>query len=132
MPELLKICAIGESVEAAAFIICRRFICGMTQLKARWVIERSYGGAVRASPKSGTSERDGIAVYRQKEDSVSLLGFAAIWIASLMIIGVAIWSAVRNYEKEDMRDSEALRDEERLGAEKKLRPLTGPNQISVD
>ncbi len=47
-----------------------------------------------------------------------------------MIIGVAIWSAVKNYE--DVRDSEAARDEERLGAEKKLLPLTGPNQISVD
>ncbi len=61
---------------------------------------------------------------------MSSLGFVAIWIASLMIIGVAIWSAVKNYE--DVRDSEAARDEERLGAEKKLLPLTGPNQISVD
>jgi hypothetical protein len=84
---------------------------------------------VRASPKSGTNEREGIAFYRQKEDSVSSLGFAAIWIASLMIIGVAIWSTVRKYEKED---SKAVRDEERLGVEKKLRPLTGPNQISAD
>ena len=61
---------------------------------------------------------------------MSLLGFAAIWIASLMIIGVAIWSAVRKYE--DVRNSKAARDEERLAAEKKLRPLTDPNQISVD
>jgi hypothetical protein len=47
-----------------------------------------------------------------------------------MIIGVAIWSAARKYE--DARDSNALRDKERLGAEKELGPLTGPNQISVD
>ena len=49
-----------------------------------------------------------------------------------MIIGLAIWSAVRNYEKEDLRNSKALRDEEQLAAEKKLPPLTGSNQISVD
>jgi hypothetical protein len=49
-----------------------------------------------------------------------------------MIIGLAIWSAARNDEKEEIRKSEALRDKERLGAEKKLRPLKGPNQISVD
>lgn len=63
---------------------------------------------------------------------MSSLGFAAIWIASLMIIGLAIWSAVENYEKEDLRNSKALRDEEQLAAQKKLPPLTGSNQISVD
>jgi hypothetical protein len=68
----------------------------------------------------------------QREDSVSSLGFAAIWIASLMIIGLAIWSADRKYEKEDVRNSKAVRDKERLGAEKKAPPLTGSNQISVD
>jgi hypothetical protein len=61
---------------------------------------------------------------------VSSLGFVAIWIASLMIIGVAVWSAVRKYD--DVRDSQAARDDEHLAAEKKLLPLTGPNQISVD
>jgi hypothetical protein len=42
-----------------------------------------------------------------------------------MIIGVAIWSA-------DVRDSKEVRDKERLGVEKKLGPITGPNRISVD
>ena len=109
MQSCINICAITNRLQATSFTISQRFICGITQLKIPCAIERSYAGPERASlnPRLMEEKASPTIGSKRKKESVSLLGFVAIWIASLMIIGVAIWSAVKKYD--DMRDFKAFR-----------------------